>query len=110
MAYSVWSFLLGRGSVQKNYPKITSQPADVTVAAGERARFSVVADGDDLTYQWQYSADGGETWSKSTYTSATSATLSMTAQAGWDGYLYRCVISTSSGNATASAPATLTVT
>ena len=36
---------------------IITQPSDYTGAVGEKARFSVVAEGDGLSYQWQYLKD-----------------------------------------------------
>lgn len=42
---------------------ISAQPADVTVCEGTTASFSVTASGTSLSYQWQVSNDGGNTWS-----------------------------------------------
>jgi uncharacterized cupredoxin-like copper-binding protein len=74
---------------------IETQPEDVTVEAGKAALFTVEASGEDVTYQWQYSADGGETWVNSGYSSAKTATLRFTAKASFNGYLYRCVVNDS---------------
>lgn len=77
---------------------IVSQPADVTIATGKSARFMVVAEGEGLSYQWQYSKDGGKSWISSTASSAKTATLSTTAQTAYNGRLYRCVIKDGNGN------------
>jgi uncharacterized repeat protein (TIGR01451 family) len=42
---------------------ISNQPADVTVCTQGNAQFSIAATGDALTYQWQISTDGGNTYS-----------------------------------------------
>jgi len=87
---------------------ITENPADATVAVGENAEFRVSALGENLSYQWQYSADGGTTWADSAEETATAATLRFTASKSYDGYLYRCVVTNASGSMT-SPPATLAV-
>ena len=69
---------------------ITRHPADEAVAVGEDATFTVVADGHELTYQWQKLSDEG-VWeditgaNKSSYT-VTDAALDM------DGGEYRCIV------------------
>lgn len=72
--------------------EITEHPESMTVTEGGTARFSVAASGDNLSYQWQYSADGGRTWSNSTASSAVKPTLSFTAKAAFSGRYYRCVV------------------
>lgn len=50
-------------SIQKmKEPVITGQPISATVSVGDSIEFSVKADGDGLTYQWQMSEDNGATW------------------------------------------------
>ncbi len=90
-------------------PEIALQPADVTALVGRAGAFTVAAEGESVSYRWQYSADGGETWSNSGYTSARSATLRFTAKAAFDGYLYRCVIKDAFGQSVVSDPARLRV-
>lgn len=86
-------------------------PANLTVAAGQTATFSALADGggqDQLTYQWQVSHDDGETWmdiplaDQATYTKG-SVTI------GDDENQYR-VLATRGGETVSSNAATLTVT
>ena len=74
-------------------PILISQPQDAAANAGEGAAFSVAAEGSNLTYQWQYSADNGKTWKNSAASSGTAATLSFTAKAAYNGRLYRCAVS-----------------
>ena len=88
-------------------PVITSQPADKTVTAGEKATFKVTAAGEGLTYQWQYSKDGGSSWKSKS--GATKSSYTVTAKESYDGMLYRCRVTNSGGTVT-SRKAKLTVT
>ena len=85
---------------------IVDNPTDARAEDGDTASFSVSALGANLTYQWQYSTDGGETWANSAEESATAATLSFTMDEDYDGYKYRCIVSGDGGSVT-SAAATL---
>ena len=91
-----------------NAPVIVSQPQSYTGAAGTTAVFAVEATGDDLTYQWQYSGNGGETWINSSTTGAKTASISISALAYRNGQMYRCVITNEYGSVISDA-ATLTV-
>ena len=91
-----------------NAPVIVSQPQSYTGAAGTTAVFAVEATGDDLTYQWQYSSNGGETWINSSTTGAKTASISIGALAYRNGQMYRCVITNEYGSVISDA-ATLTV-
>ncbi len=88
-------------------PKITTQPTAVTVASGKTATFKVVAAGTGLSYQWQYSSDGGKTWHNTSFAS-NSATVSMEATSARNGLLFHCVVKNAYGSVTSS-PAKLTV-
>ena len=88
---------------------ITSQPQDVVVVAGGTVRFTVVAEGDGLRYQWQYKTATGTSWSNNTVSSATTAALSFTANTSRNGYQYRCKITASNGTTVISDAAKLTV-
>jgi hypothetical protein len=82
-------------------PAITSQPASLTVSAGQTATFNVTASGSDpLAYQWQRNGIA--------VVGATSASLTLAAAAGDNGALYAVVVSNAAGSATSNA-ATLTV-
>ena len=76
-------------------PKVLSQPKAATAAAGGTATFKVVAAGENMSYQWQYSTDGGTTWKNKT--GATSASYTVTAKASYNGILYRCRVKNSYG-------------
>ena len=92
-------------------PEITTQPYSVTAQTGTTATFKVVANGTGLSYQWQWSADGGKNWtnSSSATTGYNTATLKVSATKARNGYQYRCVVSSSNGRKTTSNAATLTV-
>jgi hypothetical protein len=88
-------------------PKVLSQPKAATAAAGGSVTFKVVAAGENMTYQWQYSTNGGTTWKNKT--GATSASYTVTAKASYNGILYRCRVKNSYGTVYSSGAA-LTVT
>ena len=67
------------------------------MAPGEKATFSVVATGSGLSYQWQYSWDNGETWGNMGSAVPKTATLQLTTQASYDGIMYRCAVTDSTG-------------
>jgi len=70
---------------------IVSQPSDLTVNVGESAAFHVEAAGDDVHYQWQWSANG-TTWKNCTGKSYNTDTFSFTAQKRFSGRRYRCIV------------------
>jgi len=85
--------------------QIMSQSDNASVCAGSAAAFSVKASGTGLTYQWQVSADGGNTFqpvasvnSNQQYNGWSTSDLSLTsANASLNGYRYRCVINSPAG-------------
>jgi hypothetical protein len=92
-------------------PKITTNPMNRTVTAGEGATFTAAANGNPApTVQWQVSKNGGFTFANDTTDGGTATgtlTIAATsaAQSGWE---YRAVFTNSAGSAT-TAVATLTV-
>ncbi|HWE01419.1 MAG TPA: hypothetical protein VG326_03340 [Tepidisphaeraceae bacterium] len=88
-------------------PGITQNPAGQSVPAGQTATFTAAASGNPTpTVQWQYSGDGGTTYTDLAGSNTT--TLSFTAGAAQNGYLYHAVFVNSQGQATTAA-AKLTV-
>ena len=94
---------------------ISTQPTDQTVVVGNNGTFTVTASNVD-TYQWQVSTDGGSNYvpiaDGSEYAGTSGATLTITApDAAKDGYMYRVLVSNSSGSCSAltSNAATLTM-
>ncbi len=93
--------------VKEAPPSITTQPQSATVTEDESASFSLAANGSGLSYQWQQSSDGGQSWTDiSGATSVSYKTGATTLQ--MNGTQYRCVITNAVGSVT-SAAATLTV-
>ncbi|MBO4288674.1 MAG: leucine-rich repeat protein [Lachnospiraceae bacterium] len=78
-------------------PKITVQPEDRTVDVGKSTKFAVTAEGKAMSFQWQYSADGGTTWKNVAATKGKTEAFSVTTSERHDGYLYRCQISNLKG-------------
>ena len=82
-------------------PSISSQPASVTVAAGETARFSVSASGSaPLAYQWQRNG--------ANIPGANASSYSFTAAVADNGAQFRVLVTNSAGSVLSSS-ATLTV-
>ena len=69
----------------------------------------MVAEGDGLTYQWQYSKNG-TSWYYTGMAGAKTAELTVTATAARNGYQYRCVITDAYGTQVTTDAALLTVT
>ena len=86
---------------------ILSQPLDFSGTTGNTATFSIVADGDNLTYQW-YEYNGDE-WAALQTSSSNTSSLNMDILFSKNGYRYYCEIQDSFGNKLSSLPATLTV-
>ena len=74
-------------------PVIIGHPAETSVLAGKKASFKVSAIGNDLSYQWQESRDGGSTWTTCTENGSQTYMISFTALAKHLGRLYRCLVS-----------------
>jgi alpha-tubulin suppressor-like RCC1 family protein len=90
-------------------PSITTQPASVTVTAGQNAVFTVAALGTPVpAYRWQGSTDGGVTWSDlgdfAPYSGAATATLTVNeAATALSRSQFRCVVTNTAGSVTSSA-------
>ncbi|MDY2627962.1 MAG: hypothetical protein SOW08_06545 [Lachnospiraceae bacterium] len=78
--------------------KITSQPEDYTGEVGETAVFTVTAEGENLSYQWQYCNAGYTTWKNSGQTGNKTNTIKVPITEARDGQKYRCVITDGAGN------------
>jgi|GEM_PF-2227370 len=86
---------------------ITSQPVDVVVAAdGDYATFTVVAEGEGLTYQWYIKNPGASEFSLSTKTEAVYTTPVRAATSGRELY---CVITDAHGNTVTTNTVTMTI-
>ncbi|MBQ6117150.1 MAG: hypothetical protein IJL08_07505, partial [Oscillospiraceae bacterium] len=90
-------------------PTITSQPQDFTGPIGATASFTVAAEGEGLTYQWQYKSLKDGKWYNANVTGSTAATMSIGVTAARNGMQFRCKVTNSSGGTTISDAATLRV-
>ena len=104
-------YLRGRASgvlrvVQENAavaPTLMSAPADVTVAAGERALFSCTADGTlPLLCQWEVDRGDGKGFVRLRGATARSYAPENTDES-MDGWLFRCVVTNEAGEAVSEA-------
>lgn len=74
---------------------ITQQPTDSEAKLGERYCVEVIAQGEELKYQWYFKNAGSEQWHKSGVTDNTYDDVMTTARAGREVY---CVITDADGN------------
>ena len=74
---------------------LVSQPQTAKVGNGETAKVTVEAEGEDLTYTWYYANKGKTTFTKSSYTTNTYATIMDSVR---DGRRVYCVIKDQYGN------------
>ena len=89
--------------------KIVTQPMNMGGPAGSTVQFHVAAEGTGLTYQWQYSNNGGASWGNTSMSGYNTDTLSVGVVAYRDGYQYRCIVTDHSGVSQTSSVATLRV-
>ena len=77
---------------------VTRQPESVTGKIGETAVFTVGAEGDGVTYQWQYCNSGSNSWKNSSMTGADTNSIEVKITKGRIGQKYRCILKDSKGN------------
>ena len=75
--------------------RITSQPADAMIRLNQDAGFSLIATGQNLHYQWQYSRDGSDPWTN-TGSDLPNITIQNVNTTETD--LYRCYVSSDCGS------------
>ena len=78
-----------------NEIEITSQPVDYEGKIGDKAKFSVVAEGNELTYQWQANSSG--TWKNSSLAGSQTPELTVDFFANRLNYKFRCIITDQNG-------------
>ena len=88
-------------------PVIFLQPQPESAIVGQTATFSLIASGENLTYQWQIQAPGATSFTSITNATSTSFTTGVlsTADAGTQ---FQCIVTTPQGSVTSNA-ATLTI-
>jgi len=90
----------------KSALKITQQPVDFVGQLGEQAVFTVVAEGEGLSYQWYYKPP---TESKFFKGSSKTDTYTVTIAERHDGYEYYCIVTDEYGTSVQSETVVLTV-
>jgi|GEM_PF-2599745 len=85
---------------------ITTQPVDYVGPEGSTATFTVVAEGEGLTYQWYIKNPGASEFSLSTKTEAVYTTPLRTTSSGRELY---CVITDANGNTVTTNTVTMTI-
>lgn len=86
----------------KAKPAITTQPINDTACFNTPAAYSVVASGENLTYQWQVSTNGGNTFND--IVGAVNATLNIDSARGQN-VRFRVIVSNECGNVQSQAAA-----
>ena len=79
-------------------------------AAGETAEFTVAAEGEGLTYQWEYQNEENGKWRASSMEGSRTATVRVPAASYRNGQSYRCIVTGENGRFVTSEAAQMTVT
>jgi hypothetical protein len=88
--------------------EITDDPKDVEVSVGDTAEFSVTATGMNLSYQWQYSSNGGESWiTTKKLPGALTPTLQVPVTSARIGWKVHCIVTDGNGNSKTSKDAVM---
>ena len=87
--------------------KITANPQNVTITAGDSVTFTVKASGVGLNYQWYYKKKGAADWSK--WGARTTASTTATSNDTWNGMQVYCKVTDSKGASVNSTAATITL-
>lgn len=86
---------------------ITKQPVSTVAKVGGNSIFSIIATGNSITYQWQYSTDNGKTWANSgTQGNNTNEIIAYNAKREYNGFQYRCIVTDENRNSEISNAAT----
>ncbi|MBR6627697.1 MAG: BspA family leucine-rich repeat surface protein, partial [Lachnospiraceae bacterium] len=88
---------------------IIQQPVSLSVNEGTDAIFSIVANGEELKYQWQFRKSAEANWANSGMAGSNTAGITVVATKARNGYQYRCVVTDGRGNQVISDGATLSV-
>ena len=94
-------------SYKKVAPSITASPVSKSVIRGNTVKFTVNAEGTDLSYVWYVSKDGGKSWAKSGATGNKTNAISFKATESLNGRKFKCKISNGLGSVETE-PVTLT--
>jgi autotransporter-associated beta strand protein len=86
-----------------------TQPAQLTVCAGSPAIFSTATTGEDLTYQWQVSRDGGITFTNLSDIATNASYTNFAPTLADNGNAYQVIVTWGGGALTSAPPSVLTV-
>ena len=76
---------------------IIRQPVSCKQIAGAKVHFSLEAEGEGLTYQWQFRKPGSSTWNDAGYYNAKTENLTFVQTEGRSKNTYRCVVTDAYG-------------
>ena len=95
-------------SVKASDVVIVKQPkSNVNCILSQLYQFTVEATGENLTYRWEFSDDGGNTWQESWNDGYNTPVLNVRMNANRDGNQYRCVVTSGLKTVAISDPAVL---
>lgn len=94
-------------ALPKAVAQITSQPQSMTVDSGTPVQFSVAAQGEVVSWKWEYRKIWK--WFDTSMEGCNTDTLTVTATGARNGYDYRCLVTFADGTEIYSDPAELTV-
>ncbi len=103
------SIVISAISLANCAPLLMAIPTSAFDKAGATADFSIKAQGEGLTYQWQVSSSNGERWGNTSLAGNKTTTLTLTAAANYDGRLYRCIVTDKNGKTVTSNAAKLSI-
>jgi hypothetical protein len=84
-------------------------PTNLTASAGSPAIFTAGATGENLSYQWQVSGDGGITFTNTSATDTNASYTNLVTTLAESGYEYQVIVSTTGLSITSAPPSVLTV-
>ncbi len=76
----------------------TLQPVNYTGSIDDEVSFTAEAEGEGVSYQWQFSSDAGKTWKNSGLPGNATATLTTVLTEARLIYRFRCVATDAAGN------------
>lgn len=112
IAAALFAFFVPNGLYERFFApevplKIISSPVDITVENGYSAVFEVGAQGNGLSYSWEYTAPDG---TKGKIKGSVGSRLSLVTDMSMNGNVYRCTVTDRNGEKQTAEEAKLTVT
>ena len=104
----LFAFVYTSTNTESQKLSIKTQPVSYSGPVGTTAKFTVIAQGVGLKYQWQTYKNGK--WVNSSLSGYNTATLSVPVTQARNGYKFRCIVTDSRNNSVTSNAVTLKVT